>query len=150
MFSGRRTRRSPDGTPHATSSGDPSKPVRRSGWKIFSQLLLTSTVASACTTTSVQTAPIPEQVRAGQKGEVRLTMRSGELVTMFDPRVVQDSIVGFAQPAASQPSPRVAVARADVQSVAATEVSVGKTVAASLVGGLATLTLIVGTCLAQL
>lgn len=150
MPSGRRSRKPPDVAPQTPSHSASGKPVRRSGWKVLSQLVLTSTVASACTTTSVQTAPIPEQVRAGQRGEVRLTMRSGEVITMFDPRVVEDSIVGFAQPAISQPSPRVAVARADVRSVAATEVSVGKTVAASLVGGLATLTLIVGTCIAQL
>jgi len=102
------------------------------------RLLWTSTVASACTTTRVQTAPVPEPLPSGQRGEIRLSLRSGEVVSMYDARVVQDSIVGQDRPASAANPQRVAVARADVESVATKRVSVGKTVLAAIGGLFAT------------
>lgn len=129
------------------ATADAPKPAASS--KAWRHLVWTSAVVSACTTTRVQTAPVPEQLRTGRQAEVRLSLRSGEVVTMFTPAVIGDSIIGFARPASTQPSPRLAVARADVQSVAATELSVGKTIAASVVGGLASLTLLVAACVSS-
>lgn len=54
---------------------------------------------------------------------------------MYDARLVQDSIIGQDRPASSPNRQRIAVASADVESVATKRISVGKTVLAA-VGGL--------------
>jgi hypothetical protein len=110
---------------------------------LFRRLLWTSTVASACTTTRVQTAPVPEPLPSGQRGEIRLSLKSGQVVSMYEASLVQDSIVGLDRPASATNRQRVAVARADVQSVATKKLSVGKTILAAIGGVFATLTFVV-------
>ncbi len=130
-------------TPHSSGSDSVNNRSRRSAWSALRWLVFTSTVASACSVTRVQTTPLPDRLQTGQRGEVRLTLRSGEVVSMYDPRVMPDSIVGFDRPAPQANPRRVAVARTDVTAVAATELSAGQTVAAAVVGTLATLTLLI-------
>jgi hypothetical protein len=116
---------------------------RRSAWTLFQRLLWTSTVASACTTTRVETAPIAEPLPSGLRGEIVLSLKSGRDVSMYEATLVQDSIVGLDRPASDTNGQRVAVARADVRSVATKKLSFGKTLLAVAGGTVAAFTFVV-------
>jgi len=90
----------------------------------------------------VELGPVPEPMPTGQRGEIRLSLRSGEVVSIYDAQFVQDSIIGQDRPASAENRQRLAIARADVLAVQTKKVSVGKTIVAAIGGLLATFSLL--------
>jgi len=110
----------------------------RRNQKVATLIALTTT---ACTTWRVQPGPTHSAVQArATKGDepIRLNMNSGATVVIYEASVVGDSVIGMNGPSTMTTRSRVAVATADVESVATNEVSVGRTI-----GALALITLAV-------
>lgn len=70
---------------------------------------------AACTSWRVQTDPVPEALPQGGKPRtIRVLLRSGQRVELFDAALSGDSIIGFSRPEQQTVAQRVAVAAADV------------------------------------
>ncbi|HKN68287.1 MAG TPA: hypothetical protein VJW73_18505 [Gemmatimonadaceae bacterium] len=104
--------------------------------KVTALIALTTT---ACTSWHVQHGPAPSAIEAesGTHGAVRLMLKGGAFADIYDPRIVDDSIVGMSAPASAPTRERVAFATADVESVATKQVSPGRTILALAAIGLA-------------
>ncbi len=116
--------------------------VRPGTWHRIRGLLLTSSVATACTSMRVQTAPVPDPLPTGRKGEIRLSLRSGANGYLYDARIAGDSIVGFDRPSKDSQAERVAFLTADVTAVAVRKGDAFKTVIAVAAGTVAVFTFI--------
>jgi hypothetical protein len=108
--------------------------------KLAALVALTTT---ACTTWQVQPGPSATSVQTASESQsgrpLRLIFRGGAFADIYEPRLVGDSIIGMSGPTSQATRQRVAFATADVQSVAANKVSVGRTVLAVAAIGLAVL-----------
>lgn len=92
---------------------------------------------AACSSWQVQTTAAPETRSQGKPRTVRLYLKSGERVELYDATLMADSVVGFARSATSRTRQRVAIATSDVTRVefrklhtAATVVAIGVMVVA--------------------
>lgn len=111
--------------------------MRRSRLASLRRLLLTSATATtaACTTTRVERGPVSETLPSpGRNGEVRLTLKTGEEIHLFHPRIEGDSVLGWSSPYSEAPEFRVAVSKAEVSAVAVRKGNVFKTVLAVTAG----------------
>ena len=72
---------------------------------------------AACSTWRVQTGPTPEVLGSQKPRMVRLSLRSGERIQLFDAALIGDSVVGFTVPSRRPGAQRLAVAAADVTKV---------------------------------
>ena len=111
--------------------------------KLTALIALTTT---ACTTWHVEPGPVPAEGKvvgkAGPNERVRLEMKSGALVDVFEASVVGDSVVGMSGPATQAARTRLAVATADVRRVTIKKVSPGRTVLAVVAITAATLVMV--------
>lgn len=101
-----------------------------------------SAVLSACSSMRVQPAPVPEPLPKGKDDLIRLSLRNGDIVFMFDAKVVGDSVVGMDRRASPDSAQRVAVAKADIDAVAVKKGDAFKTVLAVIGGTFAAVTFI--------
>ena len=101
-----------------------------------------SALLSACSSMRVHTAPIPEPLPKSNDNVIRLSMRNGNVVYLFDAKVVGDSVIGFDRRSTLESAQRVAVAKADIDAVAVKRGDAFKTVLAVVGGTLAALTFI--------
>jgi len=107
--------------------------------KLSAFIALTTT--TACTSWQVQPGPTPSVVQTAREHSVqrlRLNMNSGASVEIYEPTIVDDSIVGMNGPSTLASRSRIAVATKDVESVATNNISPGRTI-----GALALITLAV-------
>ena len=107
--------------------------------KLSAFIALTTT--TACTSWQVQPGPTPSVVQTAREHSVqrlRLNMNSGASVEIYEPTIVDDSIVGMNGPSTLASRSRIAVATKDVESVATNDISPGRTI-----GALALITLAV-------
>ena len=107
--------------------------------KLSAFIALTTT--TACTSWQVQPGPTPSVVQTAREHSVqrlRLNMNSGASVEIYEPTIVDDSIVGMNGPSTQASRSRIAVATKDVESVATNDISPGRTI-----GALALITLAV-------
>ncbi len=107
--------------------------------KLSAFIALTTT--TACTSWQVQPGPTPSVVQTAREHSVqrlRLNMNSGASVEIYEPTIVDDSIVGMNGPSTQPSRSRIAVATKDVESVATNNISPGRTI-----GALALITLAV-------
>lgn len=97
--------------------------------KLTAVVALTTT---ACTTWKVQSGPTPEVVQSASHADVpiRLDMKLGPSIYVYNAAIVGDSIVGMSGPSSQARRMRLAVATSDVAGIAINKVSVGKTVLA--------------------
>lgn len=89
---------------------------------------------TACTTTQTLRAPIAEPLPMGKEGFIRLKLRSGSALYIYEARVKNDSIVGFDRPAAREGAERMAVLTSEVESLTVTQADNTKS-ALAIVGG---------------
>lgn len=111
--------------------------MRRLRFASMRRLLLTSATATtaACTTTRVERGPVRESLPSpGRNGEVRLSLRTGDEIHLFHPRIEGDSVLGWSVPDSEATEYRVAVAKADVIAVAVRKGNAFKTVLAVTAG----------------
>lgn len=97
---------------------------------------------SACATWRPSPAPPRQLIEQEQPSSVRLTLTSGEVVTLQDPSMTSDSIVGlvgggFVDGVFTDVEFVVAVASRDVVSMEVRRLSAGRTFAAVVLGGVA-------------
>ena len=105
--------------------------------------LLPMVFVSACTTWYTQRAPVPEPISSdSRQSEVRLTLKSGALVVMYDVRLIGDSVMGYDRPSTVRSANPVLVAKRDVAYVEIKKGDGVKTFFAVVGGGLAALMLI--------
>jgi hypothetical protein len=99
------------------------------GRKLTAVVALTTT---ACTTWKVQPGPTPQAVQSAAHADepIRLDMKRGPSLYVYDAAIVGDSVVGMSGPSSQARRMRLAVAMTDVAGVAVNKVSVGKTVLA--------------------
>lgn len=71
---------------------------------------------AACSTWRVETRPVAEVAATGGQRTVRLYLKSGERVQLFDATIVGDSVIGFTG-SSQRDAQRVAVATSDVAQV---------------------------------
>jgi hypothetical protein len=70
---------------------------------------------AACTSWRVQSEPVPEALPQGAKPRtIRVLLRSGQRVEMFDAALSGDSIIGYSRPEGQPSAQRLAVATGDV------------------------------------
>ena len=70
---------------------------------------------AACTSWRVQPEPMPEALPQGGKPRtLRVLLRSGQRVEMFDAALSGDSIIGYSRPERQPSAQRLAVATTDV------------------------------------
>jgi hypothetical protein len=112
--------------------------------RLIGRLLLGTAAATApaCTSLRVQQgqarAPLPE----GKDGQLRLSLRSGAVLYMYDAQIVGDSIVGFDRPASRTNAARLAVRTDEVDAVAVRKGDAFKTVLAVVGGTIAVLSMV--------
>jgi hypothetical protein len=112
--------------------------------KLSAFIALTTT---ACSSWQAQTGPTPAAVQAAREAHanqpIRLELRSGANVELYDAAVVGDSIIGMSAPTNQQTRTRVAVATDDVERVTTSQFSAGRTILAVLGITIAALLIIV-------
>lgn len=126
--------------------------MRRPGIAALRYLLLASAsaVAGACATTRYEGGPVRETLpsSSGRDGEIRLAMKDGSEVHLFDARIVGDSVVGSSLLHSDAAEYRVAVAKDDVVAVAVRKGDTFKTVLAVAGGAFAAVFIVAAiTCL---
>lgn len=111
--------------------------MRQSRIVAVRHLLLAAAAAttSACTSTRVEQGPVRASLPStGRNGEVRITMKNGIQMLVYHPRIEGDSVYGWSAPDSQAPEFRVALAKADVLSVAVRKGNAFKTVLAVTAG----------------
>ena len=111
-------------------------------------VLLTSTVASGCTYSHVQTAPLPDTLPVGRRGQLLVTLKVGGVMPVYNATVLGDTLVGVSTNKAD--SVRVAIAVSDIESVAVTRVSVARTIVAMVLGTVAAVSIVIVAACASL
>jgi hypothetical protein len=96
--------------------------------------------STGCASWQTQHAPLPQapSSTSSQSG-IRVELRSGAQIMLYEAGVLGDSLVGMTAPAASPSRARVAFATSDVRRVTTKKFSLGRTVAAVATIGLASL-----------
>ena len=90
-------------------------------------------VATGCASWQTQRAPAPRVVEeSGAHGEqyIRVELNSGKRYDVYAATVAGDSIIGRNKPAAGPEAERIAVATADIKSIARHRISAGRTILA--------------------
>jgi hypothetical protein len=104
---------------------------------------LAAIVATGCTSWRYETRPVPAPFDGRALREIRLYLRTGETIYVYDVELKEDSLFGYDRPSAQPGATRLAVATRDVREIAVRKGDVFKTGAAIVVG-----TFAVGTFLA--
>jgi hypothetical protein len=94
---------------------------------------------TGCVSWQTQRAPLPQDPNNTGSQKVLVELRSGTRLTLYEVRVLGDSLVGMSAPASAPSRGRVAFATSDVQRVSTKHFSVGRTVAAVVTIGIAAL-----------
>lgn len=112
--------------------------------RLISRFLLGSAAATApaCTSLRVEQTQAQRPLPEGRDGQIRLSLRSGAVLYMFDAKIVGDSIVGFDRPASRTNAERLAVRADEVEAVAVRKGDAFKTVLAVVGGTIAVLSMV--------
>lgn len=103
---------------------------RQPGGRATSLLACASMVLLAgCTTWQPVTESPGRLITEERPASVRITTSDGAEVTLKDPRIVNDSLVGDASGAAPRTPPRVCLACGDIRAVEVERFSTGRTIA---------------------
>ena len=90
-------------------------------------------VSTACASWQTQRAPASRVVEeSGTHGEeyIRVELNSGQRYDVYAATVAGDSLIGRNKPAAGPETERIAVATADIKSIARHKISAGRTILA--------------------
>src|SRR3954447_20157517 len=84
---------------------------------------------TGCMSWQTQRAPLPQAPNStGSQEKLRVELRSGTQLMLYDAHVVGDSLVGMLAPASAPSQARIAIATSDVKRVSAKHFSLGRTV----------------------
>jgi hypothetical protein len=95
--------------------------------------------STGCASWQTQRMPQQPDGSSSVQEKLRVELRSGTELVIYDARIVGDSLVGMISPPTVPNRGRIAIATSNVQRVTTRQFSLGRTVGAVLTIGLATL-----------